>query len=479
MDISLAGGTSDEFTCSPCSPLDKAIFPLHIKPWKKQTIQISYTPNQEEEKMGYLTIISNDRDFPKVEIPLKSIYQGKALAEVTPTQLDFGYVAVGDQKTLSLKITNKGEGHKNLEITKVHNDPPLSTNFMVDNSLKFPSYLKPEENLEVQVTYKPSDAAIHQERLIVATNDLDTPNIPIKLLGISKTPPKIEVNSKKISFMNVEIGKSQQEVLIISNQGGSDLDIRMFFAPGSDSDFSFSPTILGKIAAGGKANVYVEYTAAILGRSRGTLVLSSNDPNQAKLNIELSGMGIESNESHVLKLELTYENGDDSMIDNDFRDVDLVYENPYGDVCTKIPEQSRNPNWGIFGTPKWFAFGAKEEPERIIHTNPGQKDGLYGVKVLYQEDCEDIPTQTIALLLGISVDALITGLSEGVLRLNVGDDIEDIISQHCFGHGNTNATVTAYINGQLADEKTVKLNKKGDMMEIFKIERKGNKFIIK
>jgi len=181
----------------------------------------------------------------------------------------------------------------------------------------------------------------------------------------------------------------------------------------------------------------------------------------------------------VLKLELTYENGDDSMIDNDFRDVDLVYENPYGDVCTKIPEQSRNPNWGIFGTPKWFAFGAKEEPERIIHTNPGQKDGLYGVKVLYQEDCEDIPTQTIALLLGISVDALITGLSEGVLRLNVGDDIEDIISQHCFGHGNTNATVTAYINGQLADEKTVKLNKKGDMMEIFKIERKGNKFIIK
>ena len=111
---------------------------------------------------------------------------------------------------------------------------------------------------------------------------------------------------------------------------------------------------------------------------------------------------------------MTYDNGADNAFDKDLRNVDMTLEHPFGYVCNK--QYPHPTNWGeLRQRRRWISFGAKEEPERIVLADATQ-DGTYRVMVQYMEDCSSLPTELLAGLLGISVDALIAYLSGGVDR---------------------------------------------------------------
>ena len=114
----------------------------------------------------------------------------------------------------------------------------------------------------------------------------------------------------------------------------------------------------------------------------------------------------------VLKLEMTFENADNSWAGNDYRNVDMEVISPSGFSCTKpIPQfQSDgqggfvvvgNPEdpcltWNSFqreGTVDWIALGQYEEPERVLLFGLGQElaNGQdFTVRLHYVEDCANI-----------------------------------------------------------------------------------------
>ena len=103
------------------------------------------------------------------------------------------------------------------------------------------------------------------------------------------------------------------------------------------------------------------------------------------------------------------------------------------------------------------------------------QDGTYRVMLQYMEDCSALPTELLAGVLGISVDALITYLSSGVININ-GQDVGAIIQNTCFSRSGTSGTVRVWVNGQVIKEKTVSLGKKGDTAYALDLIRSGGKF---
>ena len=174
----------------------------------------------------------------------------------------------------------------------------------------------------------------------------------------------------------------------------------------------------------------------------------------------------------VVKVEMGFDNGSDSLFDNDFRNVDLTVEHPYGYVCNKA-----NPSpmtWGNYGHPSWLAFAPKEEPERIVLADAIQ-DGKYRVMLQYVQDCSSAPTELLAGLLGISLDALIAYLSGGAVSVD-GKDIAKLINSICLQHSNSNVTVRVSVNGTVIKEKTLNMLKRGDSQYALDLVRTNGHF---
>jgi hypothetical protein len=168
------------------------------------------------------------------------------------------------------------------------------------------------------------------------------------------------------------------------------------------------------------------------------------------------------------KLEMTFDNGSGGWATNDFRNVDLVYENPYGDQVSKA---NRSPDWGTFGHPRWQSYSA-EKPEIIIHADAGGTNGDYKVKVDYVESCSAAISQLVASILGIAANALIAYLTSGVTL----PGLDAAIANVCTSHDPSDVQVKIYINGTLTRTKVVSVSTKGEVKDVFTIRRTNGVF---
>jgi hypothetical protein len=204
----------------------------------------------------------------------------------------------------------------------------------------------------------------------------------------------------------------------------------------------------------------------------GLLVLSSDDPSKPSVTIPVHAKSLQATGPEVVKVEMVFDNGQDGTFDKDVRMVELRLEHPFGYVCDK---SNPNPtNWGNYGSPSWIAFAPKQEPQRVILAG-AMVDATYRVQVQYMEDCKSVPTDLLAGLLGISSDVLISYLSGGAVGLDP-TMVSNLIASICLSHSSSNATVTAYVNGNVIGERTVNLAHKGDTAYAMDLVRDGGSF---
>jgi hypothetical protein len=474
-EISLDPGISPEFTCPSCRPT--GTYPVTLAPFDSRLIVISYLPTDADADTGNTSVVTDDPQFPLVRVPMKSTTKDAPRIYVDPLTLDFGYVPQGQTKTLSFNLTNVG-GETPLEVRAIENNPLTSTNYRVSVARAVPTFINlGDPPLQVDVTYQPQSLATHNEGVRIASSDAQTPVVEVQLKGFSVTPPQITVSPTTIAFGDVALGQVRLQPVNVTNSGGAELTVQLGFAPLSSSAFGFTPTALGNIAGGARATFYVQFLPSVLGAQQAILNVSHNASGTASpVPVSITGNAIPTTGDDVLALEMTFENGEDSVWTSDLRDVDLHYRSPYFHDCSK---QNATPNWGTFGTPQWIGIGPRQEPERVIHTNPGMTDGTYVVELQYVEDCEDLPTQLIAQLAGVGVDVIIAYLAGGTLPGGLGGTIANIIANTCFNRDPSNAQVKAYVNGQLAATKTVRMGSRGDLVKVFDIERASGRFTIR
>ncbi len=461
------------FTCDQCS----STFPKEIWPGRSVDFNISYAPSVVRSSFTELVLLSDDKEYPTLRVPLQAHYIGTPQLVASPSPVDFGYTAQNRLTRRTVALSNQGTGTAPLVVKSVALAPPDTMDFALVAPTNLPRTLSPvsvdRTAVEtVEVRYTPRTLADHTAELVVTT-DKGTFTVPLK--GTSSSAPAISVTPTTIDLGDVTLGTSNFKTITIVNMGGAPLTVRPTWGGQMfTTDFSTNPQLIPDVAPSMYVEVQVQVTATREGPLQAILNLESNDPQRPTVSIPVTARGVLGGGAEVVKLEMTFDNGSDNAFDNDVRNVDMTLEHPFGYVCNK---QSPNPtNWGNYGTPTWLAFAPKEEPERIILAD-SRVDGTYRVMVTYQQDCASLPTQLLAGILGISVEVLVGYLSGGAIPIP-GQDVGGLIQSVCLNKESTAVTVKVYVNGMLKAEKNATLGRKGDSTYVLDLVRQGGTFSV-
>lgn len=472
-EATMNGGAASPFSCEWCN----GTFPVEIFPGRAKEIEVKFTASAVASFSDELKLLSDDREYPELRLPIHAQFNGIPALRITPDPIDFGYVAQGRQGRRFIQITNQGSGIAEMTIKAIRLESATTQDFALTAELAAPVILKPvsiddSAIISFEAHYHPRSNAQHVVDLVVETNKGE---VRMPLTGNSETPPKLVFNPPSIDLGRVPLGTTNTLPLTLLNEGGAPLSVSYAWGgPTPSTDLFATPTVIPNIAPGAYIELQVSVTATALGPISGLLTLTSNDPSKPSVTLQVLAEGIAGPGPEVVKLEMTYDNGTDNAFDKDVRNVDMTLEHPYGYVCNK---QTPAPlTWGNYGTPTWISFGPKEEPERIILAG-AITDGTWRVMLHYREDCSSLPTDLLAGLLGISLDALVLYLSGGVVNIP-GGDVAALIKNVCLSHSSTNATVRVYVNGAIIREKTVSLAKIGDSVYALDLVRSNGTFSV-
>jgi hypothetical protein len=476
-EVSLSGVKDTPFDCRFC----KGKFPIEIFPGRAREVEIDFHAQAVGPFSDALKILSDDKQFPEMVVPLHANFLGLPNLKVTPSPIDFGYVAAGRANERNVQVTNQGTGVAPLQILSVAIVPDSQDFEILPREgvvADLPRVLKPVANdqgsiLPLVVQYHPRNPGKHEAELVVVSNKGE---IRTRVSGSSETPPKLGLGVTAIDFGKVPLGATNFEQLTITNEGGAPLVVKYSWGGTNPStDFFATPLAIPPIEPGRFVEIQVAFTATAPRPVSSVLVFTSNDPARPSAAVPVTGEGMPPAGPAVVKLEMVFDNGQDNFFDKDLRNVDMGLEHPFGFVCDKT--RPRPTDWGKFGNPSWISFGPKEEPERIILTDAAE-DGAYRVMLQYQEDCKALPTEVLAGLLGISIDLLGDILSGGAVPIP-GKDLGELIGKICFSKGGSNVTVRATVNGAILHERTVSLGKKGDSVYAFDLVRTNGVFTAK
>lgn len=466
------------FECPFCAPQR---FPVEVFPFRDHALTLSFTPDDIGVHADELVLLSDDAAFSEIRIPVRARFTGIPKPGIAPNPVDFDYAPVGRTVVRSLRITNHGTGEAPLEITALEVRTTTPRAFSLGAPFTGPVEVDPlavdlDAASIVDVRYHPREVATHTGDLLVSTNAPGAAVVRVPLRGSSETPARIAVAPEQIRFGAVPIGQTTSFPLTVINAGGTPLRLTYRWSgTGLSTDLSAAPRIMPAIPPGQLTEMHVRVTATAPAPIEGLLLFETNDPSRPAVTVPVSADGQAVAGAQVVKVDLHFDNGSDSIFDDDFRNVDMSLEDPFGRVCNKATPAPTD--WGAFGNPTWTAFGPKEEPERIVLPDAGQ-DGTYRIFLTYQEDCSSVPTTLVASVLGISVDVLLLALTQGGLPGISGDRIAEIIEDLCLDRSNASATVTVFVNGTVVAEAPVTLGRKGDFVYAVDLVRTDGRFSV-
>jgi hypothetical protein len=477
-EANFEGEERSPFECPGCTP-DR--FPLELFPFREAEVELAFTPAMTGAFRDNLILLSDDAEFPEIRVPVRARFAGVPVPSVLPQELQFGYVPQGRTDRLTVKVANRGTGTAKLVVTAIELEATSTTSFALDTELTEPVEIAPlnqdrEAGYEITVKYAPRDINRHLATLVIRTNLSRNGVIRVPLAGTSQTPAKVSVSPTEIRFGEVPLGTSTALPLTIVNEGGSPLEIRYKWGgTGLSTDLSALPQLVPATAPGRFTELNVFVTATAPREITGLLILETNDPARPTITIPVSAQGRDVIGAQVVKVDMGYENGDDSFFGNDFRNVDLTLENPFGLVCNK---QNANPtNWGGFGQCSWVGLGATEEPERVVLAG-AQQDGTYRVMVTYAEDCASLPTALLSGILGLSIDVILGAILGAPVPGLDPSQISDVIDDICFDKESSTVTLQISINGSTVREVTANLGRKGDYTYPINLVRQNGVFTV-
>lgn len=267
-----------------------------------EVVTVTFTPSSGGVKNGQLTISSNDPDEPTVIVTLTG--EGCQVQDIDPdsASVNFGLVNVGDALDVAIKIYNAG--CQLLSVTSVSIFGTNGDQFSIisgGGSFTVPGGGFHELTVQFHPTsggLKPGGARptldfVKNATLRLTNNDPDENPKDIPLSGTGCVAMDIAVDPTTVNYGSVIQGQTKDTTIVVSNTGCQDLEVSSVNITGTNSDqFSvFSGGGAFTVSGGGTHNIVVRFAPTSGSSKTAQLEINSNDPDEAQVNVGLSGTG--------------------------------------------------------------------------------------------------------------------------------------------------------------------------------------------
>ena len=206
---------------------------------------------------------------------------------VDPDSLDFGSVATGSSRTMTLKLSNPSD--KDIKIDAVEIDDPRFS--FSQTSFILRSFGKDS----IKVTFTQNDqGAMVKTRLRIMYNDPSGMMIDVAV-KVNPWQSRLVAEPDRIDFGPVTFNTIADKTLILRNDGPVDLIIseiyRSGIPPGSfiQCDFSILSNNCGTLSPGQTCEVHLQFKPTKTGSQSKPLIVKSSDPNSPITIIGLYG----------------------------------------------------------------------------------------------------------------------------------------------------------------------------------------------
>lgn len=215
---------------------------------------------------------------------------------VTPDVVDFGAVPAGTPGIATVGVVNSGQA----PLTFVEPITFVDGNGAITASLDVPG-LEPGDAATLTLTYTP--AAEESDAGVVTVGDTTGLTAEVVWSG-SGVVGWLQVAPSALDFGSLLVGETAEQVLALTNTGLADVTVGALVIDG-DAGFTAAPLSGGvpfTIPAGSTAVAQVAYTADTLDPAYATLIIGSDDPHAATINVPLSANTEAPNNRPVISL---------------------------------------------------------------------------------------------------------------------------------------------------------------------------------
>ncbi len=256
--------------------------PMTIAAGKSANLSVSFTAQASGAATGVVTISSNATDSTTT-IPLNGQGISGSVA-ISPTQINFGSVALGTTASQTVTLTNSGSA--SATISKL----TISGSGITISGLTIPATLQAGKSANLTATFKPASTS-SESGAISVTSDVSSTPITADWTG-SGNASALNITPSSVSFGSVTVGSDATQTIKLSNSGTASITISTLTASGSGMSAS-GLTIPYTLGAGKSATFTAEFKPTSAATDSGSIAIDSN-ASTATSSVPLSGKGVAS-----------------------------------------------------------------------------------------------------------------------------------------------------------------------------------------
>ncbi|MBT3232457.1 MAG: choice-of-anchor D domain-containing protein [Calditrichaeota bacterium] len=275
-----------------------------IAPNESEEVTVTYTPEEIDNHQGTLTITSNDPDSGELTLQLTGAGVGQPVIGVDPREIN-------SENGGDYALTLSNSGNANLiweSMLEVVGEPgqdqasrsvrSIAGDVKRDDPAEWISWepaegmIEPDASIQVSIVLDGAgiNLGMYEANLHFLSNDEQNPDLAVNIT-MTVTYPVISVNPEALDFGEIYIGESDQQILTIRNDGNADLIVTGAAVNGEYFTSNFEAEF--RVAPGGTAEISVTFAPEEVGNYDGSIVLTSTDPENAEITVNMMGTGAE------------------------------------------------------------------------------------------------------------------------------------------------------------------------------------------
>ncbi len=268
--------------------------PFRVAAGSQQFVTVRYAPTTAGPLTGVVQFGTNDPVRSAFNLPLSGTGTAPAgpAISITPANLDFGTIAVGQTKDLILQVSNTGGTA--LTVSSISG----SNGRFTLQSGGLPGVIQPGVTVALTIRFTPTSAGAQSGTLTFSSNDSAKPTLSVSVSGTGAAGnPTMTIVTAFLDFGTVSVNQSKDLTFTIKNGGTGPLTINSLTqqvvkpSPGSPTRFTVSPAAPLSIPAGATQTMTVHYAPLEAADHGGTLTIAGNDPAKPTAFIVLTGTG--------------------------------------------------------------------------------------------------------------------------------------------------------------------------------------------